>query len=851
MITAINTSSTAVGSNDDSQDQHKKILTLWTQDFIACQPLAPFFHIATLGSEQHSGEHVIALEKEREIRLLARTLSATGKTVSVFVCHDPLELSIHTMGHNAAMMILQQKLSYAEWLNEIKEAPLSLEDAVAIATDILFFQPESVERTIELDTLGRRAKVSDYKWSKDYLAAIKAQLEKSLNLPSSEKKSAKERLRLDIQALLKETDVLDYEVTRADIQSRYRLNHKALEKIIHSISQLSQEAESVDLGLDELFDQPTNNVEYLIPGMLPLGEAALLIANPKAGKSLLAYDAAFAVATGEDTFLGERCLRGKVLIIQCDESTATAKGRLLKRGFRREDGPNVRFMPKFNITQLGALERSLESFRPKLVVIDSVRRICAGREISENSAEFADYIYQLKELCAKYNAALLLIHHSNKNADAIGVEKVRGSTAIAGAVWGVWELTQKPKTDPNNKKKLIIDPKDPTRLLSITARDVEGQRLLIELDPENNHWINRGVEGVNPEEVKKQKCHAGRVIELLKSVAPTGLEAGEINERLDIGRGVYSIVNRLLAQKMIGSRPSTRDRRRTVYFCSLEENPCIESLSGTASSVGNPPPPTETVSNVIEYAESIDISSVQRSITIDHNSIALDHSPPEPDGVKQASNLDIKSDAEYSITSSPVEGERGVESDVIHYVPEVAQAPRLQPIAKDEVVKTNPQLLLATTQTILGIIAIHTQPYFKWEDNVNAAVELLPLTENWSEVQEIISGLELDKAQQQEVERRLTQLGHSGKLHALSGRTQVAQSELAAGEKVAKAERLFRNGDRVRYQHWYGRFAGYARSGCLVEFDKSKSTTKLYGPAPTQLLAESELVLVKRFKALK
>jgi hypothetical protein len=437
---------------------------------------------------------------------------------------------------------------------------------------------------------------------------------------------------------------------------------------------------------------------------------------------------------------------------------------------------------------------------------------------------------------------------------------------------------------------------------------VEGQRLLIELDPENNHWINRGVEGVNPEEVKKQKCHAGRVIELLKSVAPTGLEACEINERLDIGRGVYSIVNRLLAQKMIGSRPSTRDRRRTVYFCSLEENPCIDSLSGTASSVGNPPPPTETVSNVIEYAESIDISRVQRSITIDHNSIALDHSPPEPDGVKQASNLYSESDAEYSITSSPLEGGRGLNSDVIEYVAEVAQAPLVQPIAKDEVVtveaggqgsgeqgedcdractppqsehpettgldthvslrftgtgekdiplppapfplaykvKTNPQLLFAATTTILGIIAIHTQPYFKWEDNVNAAVELLPLAENWSEVQEIISGLELDKTQQQEVERRLTQLGHSGKLHALSGRTQVAQSELAAGEKVAKAERLFRNGDRVRYQHWYGRFASYAKSGCLVEFDKSKSTTKLYGPAPTQLLAESELVLVKR-----
>jgi hypothetical protein len=55
-------------------------------------------------------------KKKEKSAYWPRTLSADWKTVSVFVCHDPLELSIHTMGHNAAMMILQQKLSYAEWL---------------------------------------------------------------------------------------------------------------------------------------------------------------------------------------------------------------------------------------------------------------------------------------------------------------------------------------------------------------------------------------------------------------------------------------------------------------------------------------------------------------------------------------------------------------------------------------------------------------------------------------------------------------------------------------------------------------------------------------------------------------
>jgi phosphoribosyl 1,2-cyclic phosphodiesterase len=82
-----------------------------------------------------------------------------------------------------------------------------------------------------------------------------------------------------------------------------------------------------------------------------------------------------------------------------------------------------------------------------------LRRISAGRQLSENSAEFADAVYQLKELIARYNAAAILIHHTNKNSEAVGVERVRGSSAIAGAVWGVWELGHILKPDPNNKKK--------------------------------------------------------------------------------------------------------------------------------------------------------------------------------------------------------------------------------------------------------------------------------------------------------------------------------------------------------------------------------------------------------------
>jgi hypothetical protein len=649
-----------------SKPPQTKLPHLVVSDILAAAPLISYFaavYTPDALPANPQGHYIISLDPdtpERLWRAIAHKLMSAGCEVSIcevgFVNNQPLEWYLgHTPIQQAVQYIITQDIPYVYWLESLNDKGLPIREAVEIAEDILKLEPDSPKRNIALEVLRRRTGVSEWSWDRKYLDSIRAKLEQSFTLGSSKTKisDTKERLRLDILALLKEDDPIDYEVARIDIQSRYRLNNKALERIICSIGQRTKESEVEDLGLDELFDLPTDNIEYIIPGMLPVGEAALLIANPKAGKSLVAYDAAFAVATGEDTFLGEHCKQGKVLIVQCDESKATAKGRLLKRGFRREDASNVRFMHKFSITQLRALEEILEAFRPTLVVIDSLRRINAGREISENSAEFADYIYQLKELCARYNAALILIHHSNKNSEAVGVEKVRGSSAIAGAVWGVWELSQVPKPDPNNKKKLIIDPKDPHRILSVIARDVEGQRLKIELDPENNHWINHGQQGISEEEVKEQKSHAAKVIELLKSVAPVGLETSEINEKLGIGRGIHSVLSRLLGQKIIGCRPSEKDRRRTVWFCSTGTQQQSEDLlTVTHQQDDNPPPPTDTDPNVIEYAEPIDISSVQSSITFDHNLIAFDHIPLADPWDEQASNPETESDTAYSITSA-------------------------------------------------------------------------------------------------------------------------------------------------------------------------------------------------------
>jgi hypothetical protein len=102
--------------------------------------------------------------------------------------------------------------------------------------------------------------------------------------------------------------------------------------------------------------------------------------------------------------------------------------------------------------------------------------------------------------------------------------------------------------------------------------------------------------------------------------------------------------------------------------------------------------------------------------------------------------------------------------------------------------------------------------------------------------------VELSEIEKQEVERRLFESDHASRIRQLYEQSQ---------QKAAQPERLFKNGDRVQFQHWYGRFAAYVKSGCLVEWDKMpKSLLKRYGKAPAHPVLESELVLIKRADAL-
>ena len=549
-----------------------------------------------------------------------------------------------------------------EGLKKAEGKKTPLRQAIAVAREILSSGHSELEENILLEEVRNDLGMGSYDWQHKIIKPLKREIES-------------QRFKLELLRILAIEDKVEQLREISLMAPRFQMSAAVIQQCLKHIEQetLDTSPEKTYFGLDEFLDLEFEGLNWIVPGMLPEGETVILCALPKVGKTLLAIDLAFAVATGEDTFIGEQVSQSRVLLVSTDESARSTKAKLLKRGFRSEDAANLSVMTHLNIDRLGELEKHLEDFRPKLVIIDSLKRITVGKEISENSAEFADAIYKLKELLSRYGAAGLLIHHSNKNLEQYGVGRLRGSTAIAGAVWGTWHLDYVLKQDPKNKNKMKFDPSDPKRRKKIISRDCESQSMLIELNRANNSWVELTEESSQAIERQTQEQ---QVLELLEQYHPKGLEGREIMETLGVGKGIYTVLSRMVERRIISQRQSQVDRRRMVYClphtdppsgnkcyqgCELIENgQNVKNCLDTPENSLPPPPPSESGSLLTNFPETPISTGIE-------NSQQISQQPEEnsqqnlgsPEGVDD-SNADTEGGSSIVNNSIPVQGGEGI-----------------------------------------------------------------------------------------------------------------------------------------------------------------------------------------------
>jgi hypothetical protein len=484
-------------------------------------------------------------------------------------------------------------------------------------------------------------------WNKDdFIQRLEQELHQRVNqanaarIEEQRRNDPDERLKLEVGAYAKETNLFKKKRLRGWICSNYRISKQDLEELVEELERSHSTPKKRSYSASEFFAQETTALEWIVPGLLPVGETALLASIAKVGKTGLITDIIHAVLSGE-TVIGEQVgVKGKVLFITSDESPRTTRRRLRARGIDLVgELDNLRIMTHLDISKLTELEAELEDFHPQLVVIDSLTTICLTVGVSEKDPEFARYIYKLKDLLGRYNAAGIITHHENKDSLAKGINKISGSARIPAAVWGIWQLEP---VNPNGKQ-------NPQRRLNVQPREGEPTVLSLQINPKDL-WSSQGIYkflGEVGDESGEKRSHGERVLSLLRKYTPQGLTFKEIDEQLQVGRTLYSVLDRLEDRQTITKRRSPSNPRTWVY--------ALPDFSGDS-----PPPCVDHKGNA-EGIESIDrqgIESVQQVFST--NSASIQQVSAETEGLNRHDAEPEGNPAPIQQTELSLEGEGGV-----------------------------------------------------------------------------------------------------------------------------------------------------------------------------------------------
>lgn len=194
-------------------------------------------------------------------------------------------------------------------------------------------------------------------------------------------------------------------------------------------------------------DFMTSNIppaNWLVEGIWQEHALGFISGAPKAYKSFLALDLAFAVATGGD-FLGRYSTGGvgrSVMYVQMESSKSAFRDRVRSVASRFAAAPtNLRLITNEPVlledpSWVERIENELDAHRPALLILDPLASLTSGDENS--SQEMGALIRLFRAWRDRFGCAVCVVHHTGKGGEKSGAkrsgEKMRGSSALHGAL---------------------------------------------------------------------------------------------------------------------------------------------------------------------------------------------------------------------------------------------------------------------------------------------------------------------------------------------------------------------------------------------------------------------------------
>lgn len=271
----------------------------------------------------------------------------------------------------------------------------------------------------------------------------------------------------------------------------------------------------------ELMQQAPDEVDFTIDSLVPTHGVTIFSGEGGIGKSFIALDLAFAVASGSD-FVGRfPCRQGPVIYIDLENDEGTIGRRLKQIGIGRGIDPTTlplylprRGMPGVELQQDTPEGRAwlwsvIQKYHPRLVVIDSLIACHSGDE--NNNVLMRQLVGGLDGLARAGDMGLLVVHHQRKrgvNNDA--GQLMRGASDLRNAVVSHF-AARRTRDDVILCQHDKCRPAQPARPFSVTIRDLNDGGVRMEL-------VGEGAEAEKLSGAQEER--EARVTEALSDLAP-------------------------------------------------------------------------------------------------------------------------------------------------------------------------------------------------------------------------------------------------------------------------------------------------------------------------------------------
>jgi hypothetical protein len=325
----------------------------------------------------------------------------------------------------------------------------------------------------------------------------------------------------------------------------------------------------------------TDDVDYLIPDLLPTPATIMLHGEGGNGKSAFAATLARHVMRAApfsvrgQLFPVNKGVPGRVLWLNGDQSASQLKRTLRDADIELTDLANFSRVQGWELQWYGRFSRLVSEVRPQLVVIDSITGCSKGSAYSENQKEFAAPIYwlALNNGTAFPACTILLLHHSNKNGG------YRGTTSLKDATDETWSIAVS-KTHAENRLVTVEKSRAGRRGRQILLRQTEDMDFVLK--------------DVEPEQDDSPAGYEARILAKLHAAQGRWVPRTELSSDPRIGGSVKALrkrLERLVEHQLVAERvvEVRKGSPRYEYQLKLETaDPRVRCVGEKMATLENP-----------------------------------------------------------------------------------------------------------------------------------------------------------------------------------------------------------------------------------------------------------------------